>query len=401
MVVKLKTHLNQNLSKEQLLVLISAGIYLVSLIIHYFYTHYIDPMYGIMIADQRNFEVRAWGVLNFKVPYRDFYVNAAPLSPYLWGALMVPSTMGGADFSYVLRMFFAITLITSGVLLYRIIDQENSSMVFVITLIYTVNPFFLYLLTFWGSDECLLPFLFLLPIYLFKRGNNTLATIAIVVGAGLKYFPVILAPLIWYYTRSWFERIKESVIFGGTLLGATLPFYFADKEKFLKQFEDPVGEGGNQGIHTVVEYALHINLDQYSFALLIVCLGVLAVISLIIFFKRENFSYYHSLAIIMAFLIFYKKIQASYWTMAYPFIFALIIHKARGRKIGLLWMILSFGYGEVANYLIRGGTKKLLNLGAWTYVVLFYVVAMTLTILVTLDTIKPQQTAPINGETEK
>ena len=122
---QIKEKILSRYSHEQILAIISGIVYLVALFIHYIYTHWIDPNYGIMIADQRVFTIRAWGVLNFKLPYKDFWTNAAPLSPYLWGALMVTNEIGGADFSYVLRLFFTTTLILSGIILYRLVSEKN------------------------------------------------------------------------------------------------------------------------------------------------------------------------------------------------------------------------------------------------------------------------------------
>ena len=75
--------------------------------------------------------------------------------------------------SYIFRIFFALCLIISAVLLYRLESKRNNKHALNLSLVYILNPFFLYHFSFWGSDECLLPLLILLPIYLFEKGNNT------------------------------------------------------------------------------------------------------------------------------------------------------------------------------------------------------------------------------------
>ena len=380
------------MTKIQKIILISCIIYSLTLVFHALYVSYIDPSYQVIVADQVVFYNRGKGVLFGLLPYRDFYTKAAPLSPYLWAPLIIISMIFTNDYSpdlltyfnytdsasmmfssYVFRTFFVICLIAAAVVLYKLLELKENKHSFWISLTFAINPFFLYLVSFWGSDESILPLLILLPIYLFEKKKNYLAIIIIIIGAGLKYIPIFLAPLIWIYSENWKQRIIQSVTLLLGIVVVYLPFYFVDPTQFLAQFDNKIGHSGNQGIITIIQANSTFNIDNYSYVFTIVTFLLLAGFSLFFFLNREQWNYQHTNIFFIVFLVFYQKIQFSFVILMFPFLFILIFRKGIQRWIGLILIITSMIGGEMANLLINKTTENMFFISiAWIIILIFY-----------------------------
>ncbi|MHA2256236.1 MAG: glycosyltransferase 87 family protein, partial [Candidatus Heimdallarchaeaceae archaeon] len=355
------------------LILISSFIYIVTLLIHFIYTSYFNPDFQIIISDQVVFFNRGMGIIQGRIPYRDFYVNAAPLSSYLWAPLVLVSMIGTGDYStdfvnyenymnsssmmilsYSFRIFFAICIILSAVLLYKLEEKRNNKYSFLIALLYCINPFFLHMASFWGSDECIVPLLILLPIYLYERGNKTLANLSIVLGAGLKYFPLLLAPLIWIYSKNWRERFFQSIIFLLGLTAVVLPFYLLSPSEFLLQFQDKITAPGNDGILTVIQEFFSINLENLSRVFPILTMMIIGSVGLILFTRREKWSYHQTVVLLLVYLIFFHKMQISYLAMIIPFLYVGLFSKGSIKILSFLLFLFGVFEGYFATRLIDG-----------------------------------------------
>jgi len=391
----------RKLSKESQLIIISCIVYGVVLIIHFIYTYFTSREFGILISDQLVFYNRGVGALTGQLPYRDFYTNAAPLSPYLWAPLVLVSMVGTNYFStdfltsenysfsasmmlstYIFRIFFAVCLILSAVLLYRLEEKRKNKRAFLIALVYSLNPFFLHLIFFWGSDEAIVPLLILLPIYLFERGNNTLASLLIIIGAGLKYFPILMVPLIWIYAKNWRERMIQTLIFIIMLLAITLPFYLIAPAQFIDQFVDPVGAPVNEGILTVIQSYFNINLENIRIAFPIITIVLVIYVGFILFLTRKHWVYHQTIVLFLIFLIFYQKMQISYIVLIFPFIFVLFFNKSKIRWIYFSFYTLGIFEGVFAEILINGFFQhKFWHVISWIWVCGFYLIMIGILIL--------------------
>jgi len=405
------------MTKIQKIILISCIIYSVTLVFHALYVSYIDPSYQVIVADQVVFYNRGKGVLFGLLPYRDFYTKAAPLSPYLWAPLVIISMIFTNDYSpdllnmsnytdsasmmfssYVFRTFFVICLIAAAVILYKLLELKENKHSFWISLTFAINPFFLYLVSFWGSDECILPLLILLPIYLFEKKKNYLATIIIILGAGLKYVPIFLAPLIWIYSENWKQRIIRSVILLLGIVAVYLPFYFVDPTQFLAQFDNRIGHSGNQGIITIIQANSAFNIDSYSYIFSIVTFLLFASFSLFFFLNREKWNYQRTIILFIVFLIFYPKIQFSFSVLLFPFLFILAFRRKRIRWVSMIALISGMIVGEMANILIEQTiTNIYLIIFAWIIVLVFYISVISLVPLTMFDN-DPIRTTVGNAE---
>jgi len=377
------------------LVLIQITIYTFLLLFHFVYTSFINPDYSIIISDQIPFYNRGKGVLFGLIPYRDIYTNAAPLSPYLWAPIVFLSMLFTWDFSpemvnsenymnsnsmmlssYIFRIFFVICIILSSILLYKLEKRKNNKNAFYVALFYSINPFFLHLVSFWGSDEAIVPLLILLPIYLFEREKYTLGTISIVLGAGLKYFPILLAPLIWFYTKNWKQRMMQTGIFLTLLTAFSLPFYLLSPENFLNQFNDPVDRPGNQGILTIIQHSLGVNLEPYTFYFILfsfICVGAEA---LYLFIKREKWSYSRTFALLGIYLLTYQKIQVSYIAMILPFVFIFIFEKGKIKWLSGIFYVFASTFGTVANIIKEKTTSLFFIVCSWIAYSIYYLLLL-------------------------
>ena len=405
-------------TKIQKIILISCIIYSLTLVFHALYVSYIDPSYQVIVADQLVFYNRGKGVLYGLLPYRDFYTKAAPLSPYLWAPLVIISMIFTNDYSpdlltstnytdsasmmfssYVFRAFFVICLIAAAVVLYKLLELKKNKHSFWISLTFAINPFFLYLVSFWGSDESILPLLILLPIYLFEKKKNYLATIIIILGVGLKYVPIFLAPLIWIYSKNWKQRIIQSVILLLGIVAVYLPFYFVDRIEFLKQFDNEIGHSGNQGIITIIQANSAFNIDSYSYVFTIVTFLLFASFGLFFFLNKEKWKYQKTIVFLTVFLIFFPKIQFSFVVLLFPFLFILAFRKKRIRWVSMTAIVSGMIVGEMANILIEQTiTNIYLIVFAWIIVIVFYLSVISLIPLTMFDN------DPINkivGNTER
>ncbi len=379
-------------SNIQRIILISVIVYSITLVFHAVYTTYIDPSYQVIIADQIVFYNRGKGVLSGLLPYRDFYTKAAPLSSYLWAPMILFSMIVTNDYSpglltvsnytdsasmmfssYVFRGFFAVCLMAAAIFLYKLLEMKKNKHSFWISIAFAINPFFIYLVSFWGSDECLLPLLILLPIYLFERKKNYLAIVVIIIGSGLKYVPIFLAPLIWIYTQDWKQRIIQTLVF---LLGITatyLPFFFVDPVQFLAQFDNKIVHEGNQSFLTIIQSYSSTNFDSYSYVFTIVMIIVLAGISLFLFIKRYQWNFQKMNILFIVFIILYPKFQFSFVVLMYPFLFILIFRKGIIRWISLVLLFTSMIGGEMGNLLVNRLTNNIFLISlAWIIILLFY-----------------------------
>lgn len=380
------------MTKIQKIILISCIIYSLTLVFHALYVSYIDPSYQVIIADQVVFYNRGKGVLYGLLPYRDFYTNAAPLSPYLWAPLIIismiftndysPDLLNSSNFtdsasmmfsSYVFRTFFVICLIAAAVVLYKLLELKENKHSFWISLTFAINPFFLYIVSFWGSDESILPLLILLPIYLFEKKKNYLAILVIILGTGLKYFPIILAPLIWIYSENWKQRLVQSFLLVLGILMAYIPFYFISPENFLLQFKNEIGHNGNQGLLTILQVSLTFNIDDFSFVFVIITAALIGISSFLLFLRRKKWLYEHTTISLMLFLIFFPKMQYSYIVLVFPFLFIFIFQRNCLRWFSLLMLITGVAGGELSTILIEKTTENLMVLSlAWVVISLFY-----------------------------
>ena len=375
------------------LVILSVCVYTIVLVVNALIVNFADTGFSILISDQLVFYNRGLGVLRGEVPYRDFYTHAAPLSPYLWFFIVIISMLLSGDFSttalqldtyldsagmvlssYVFRVFFAFCLISSAIILYKLLELKGYQKSFWIALIYSINPYFLYLTSFWGSDECIIPLLILLPIYLLEKKKYYLASVSLIIGTGLKYFPILIVPLILIYNKRVRHILIQLSITTIGIVACYLPFYFLDSEAFLAQFNYPLDNARNQGLAAFHEHFSSSNfspLDSYEYLTITVVL--IGLFSLVLFLTRDNWSFEKTLSILILFLLLFPKIQFSYFVLIFPFLMVMIFKRNYFSVVYALTFLCSMMGGVTADYILSyEGTNIFSYISAWIITIILY-----------------------------
>ncbi len=372
---------------------LSIIIYACVLVVHGFVIYYLDTQFSIFISDQLVFFNRGIGIIRGDVPYRDFYTHAAPLSPYLWVPIVLFSMLFTWNFSteyltyityldsssmlfssYVFRAFFVFCLILSAVLLYKILEKKGIKKAFWISLSYSINPYFLYLVSFWGTDECIIPLLIILPIYLLEKEKYYLATLSLIVGTGLKYFPVLILPLFFVYNHNLKSSLIQIILF---LIGTTasyLPFYLIAPEAFSNQFNYVEDNARNQGLAALDAHFSQSGLTLGStFEFLTLTIMFIGVISTIIILTRNTWFLEKTIVLLVPFLIFFPKIQFSYFVIIYPFIFVMIFQKTTSNFVYVILFLSSILGGFATDYILTyTGTNIFSYIAAWIIILILY-----------------------------
>ena len=113
------------MSELSKLIAVSIIVYSCIIVLHGLIIYFVDSDYNLFISDQLVFYNRGTGILKGDIPYRDFYTQAAPLSPYLWAPIVLISMIFTGQFpaeyllystyldsssmifsSYIFRVFF-------------------------------------------------------------------------------------------------------------------------------------------------------------------------------------------------------------------------------------------------------------------------------------------------------
>ncbi len=380
-----------NLSK---IIAISFLVYSCVLVIQGLVVYFLDTEFNILIADQLVFFNRGVGILRGDVQYRDFYTQAAPLSPYLWVIIVLISMLLTGNFStdylgsetyldstsmmfssYVFRVFFAFCLILSAALLYKILEQKGTKKSFWISLSYAINPFFLYLASFWGSDECVLPLLIILPIYLLEKEKYYLATLILIIGTGLKYFPILILPLFLVYNKKLVNSLIQLLLFLIGVIASYLPFYFIAPKAFSNQFNYyPVYNARNQGLAALDD---HFSNNEYTvvstYEFLTITLILLGLVSALLILTRADWSFEKTVVLLIPFLLFFPKIQFSYFVMLFPFISVLIFRNNNFSIVYLLLFLSTLLGGTAADYILAyDGSNILSYVASWLITAILY-----------------------------
>ncbi len=367
--------------------------------VHFLYTQYIDPTYQRIIADQWIFFIRGDGLISGLIPYKDFSNAAGPLAPLMWGTIVIICRLTGLDityesdsFSYMLRIFFIIGVIFSAIIIYRMESERKNPHAYSLTLLYCFNPFFVILATFWGSDELLVPLLMILPVYLYERGNITMGTLSIFIGTGLKYWPIIFAPLVWIYTKDWRQRIKQTILLISLLLLMLAGAYILSDGEVLKHIDRSGTAEGDHGITAVMDAMFNIGIKTYSRFFTIGTIVGLGLVGLYLFYRREDWTYHRAVALCFTYLLFYQKIQSSYMVMAYPFILAGIYLNSERRWFNLGYYFLAMMMGVAAIELIEKRARTTLVLVYWVFLFYTYYANLIAVLIIYLfDLLKEQE----------
>jgi type IV secretory pathway VirB2 component (pilin) len=222
-----------------------------------------------------------------------------------------------------------------------------------------------------------LPLLILLPIYLYERGNKTLATFCIILGTGFKYFPILLAPLIWIYSKDWKKRSMQTLLFLIGLTTTSLPFYLIAPSAFINQFKNPIVSPRNQGLLTLIQDFISTDINQYNLIIQIVTMCLILLAGLFFFLKKDDWKYHKTIVFLIIFFVFYPKIQVSYFAMIIPFTSICLFTEGKIKWTFLIYYIFGISLGVATDYLLADTHKILyLEVICWIVIGLFYLTSL-------------------------
>ncbi len=365
------------------------------LLVHYVYTVIINPSFLTIIADQWIFHIRGSGFISGLIPYIDFSNAGGPIIFLFWSAVVCATDFADSThyhysdtFSYAIRILFFFFILFSTIMLYRIERRKRPDKAFIVAMLYGFNPFFVILISFWGSDELVVPLIFLLPFYLYYRKNNTLATLSILLGTAIKFWPILLLPIIWIYAKSWTERIIQTSIFFGTAFAVILPIFLSYPDIFLRQINRPVAKFGDHGYHLLIEYLTQSNLDSYRMLFTLITVSLLGLVGLYLFLTRKSWDYYRASTLCFVYLLTFQKFQVSYVVMFYPFLIPLVIHGTKWQRWYIIvTYIVTLAMGEMVQNIVYNGLSSF----EFFYHLLFYFLAYLLMILLFFMLLKPRK----------
>ncbi|MCG3224999.1 MAG: hypothetical protein H7647_11070 [Candidatus Heimdallarchaeota archaeon] len=212
---------------------------------------------------------------------------------------------------------------------------------------------------------------------MYEKGNNTLATLSIVLGTGFKYFPILLAPLIWIYAKNWKERSMQTLLFLLGLTAISLPFYLIAPEAFINQFKNPIVSPRNQGLLTLIQNFVNSDINEYNLIIQIVTMSLILLAGLFFFLKKSEWKYHKTIVFLIIFFVIYPKIQVSYFAMIIPFTSIYVFTEGKIKWSFLIYYILGTTLGEATDYLLADTQKFLyLEVMCWLSVGLFYLTSL-------------------------
>ncbi|MFW9917376.1 MAG: ArnT family glycosyltransferase [Candidatus Thorarchaeota archaeon] len=227
-------------------------------LLKFFIVNYNDGL----VSDQQNFELRGESVLSGHWPYENIpreYAIAPPLSMYILAVPLIVEPLIPLPLAFIYRSYLSLFNLASCWMLIKISEKKFPERQGIsAALLYGISPILLKEAAFAGSDECLGAFLMILVIFLIIVYDRPfLAALTIGLGASAKYYPVLLIPYLLATRPSRKEQIKYGLIAILAVIMAFLPFYLAQPEGFMYQFEDRVGsvpwdKGGNSGLLILV-----------------------------------------------------------------------------------------------------------------------------------------------------
>ncbi len=302
----------------ELIIFVSVIIHAILLLFDLFMTHIFNKetlsgvTFGLMTdraPDIEVYEARSKTILEGGVLYRDVYTENPPLIQYL---LVLPYVAGGSIFAY--QIYFSAFNILSAILIYKFPLTEDKKLEFYASLLFITNPLTPIVAVLKVTDEPVCVFFFLLPIYFLLKHRLRLASLFLAVGFLVKFFPILLLPILLKEEKKWLEKLILLGITSVTIALIYLPFYIIAPDEVMhpirRYFINQKVEGS--GLYTIIVHDADISLPDITKRLLIIPI----VLTYGFVFKR-NYDPLKSIAIIIiVFLMVYTKVHFEYYLYA-------------------------------------------------------------------------------------
>jgi len=302
----------------EIIIIVSIIVHSILLLFDLFMTHILNKetlsgiTFGFMTDKAPDIEVykaRSKTILNGGILYRDVYTENPPLIQYL---LVLPYAAGGSILAY--QIYFSAFNILSAILIYKFPLTEDKKLEFYASLLFITNPLTPIVAILKVTDETVCVFFFLLPIYFLLKNRLRLASLFLAIGFLVKFFPILLLPILLKEEKKWFERLILLGITSVTIILIYLPFYLIAPDEVMhpirRYFIDQKVEGS--GLYSIIVHDANISLPEITKRLLFIPI----VLAYGFVFKR-NYNPLKSITIIIIiFLIVYTKVHFEYYLYA-------------------------------------------------------------------------------------
>ncbi|MFX0117076.1 MAG: glycosyltransferase 87 family protein [Candidatus Hodarchaeota archaeon] len=279
------------------------------------------------VSDQHRFVLRGKKVLSGYWPYEGLAPAeslAPPLSTYILAVPLILETYLFLPLAFIYRFYFSLFNLITCWMLIRIgekqfPEREKSQ----IALFYGTSPFLLWQAT--GADECIGAFFMVLVVYLLMVHETPFfSAIAIGIGTAAKYYPCLLIPYVVATRTSRKEKIKVSITSVLAILFSLLPFFLAQPNGFMNQFEVRIGRlpwdaGGNNSLVILLARMQWLNIEEEVESFYRI-LWISLVVAVGLFQILKGMNAIETAALVPSiFFIVFPKFFFSYFLIVFPF----------------------------------------------------------------------------------
>ncbi|MFX0114840.1 MAG: glycosyltransferase family 87 protein [Candidatus Hodarchaeota archaeon] len=278
------------------------------------------------ISDQQMFVLRGKKVLAGYWPYEGLAPGesfAPPLSIYILAVPLILEPYIFLPLAFIYRFYFFLFNLATCWMLIRIGEKEFSERKKCqIALFYGTSPFLLWQVI--GADECIGAFFMILVVYLLVvRETPFLSAIAIGIGTAAKYYPCLLIPYLLATRTSKREKIKITILSLSTILFSLLPFYLAQPDGFMNQFESRIGglpwdAGGSNSLVTLLARMQWVDMEGVEVYYRIFWISLVIAVGFFQILKSMNDIETAALVPSIFFIVF-PKFFFSYVLIVFPF----------------------------------------------------------------------------------
>jgi len=285
---------------------------------------------------------RAETILNGNLLYRDVDTQTPPLINYF---MVIPVSLGASLLAF--EIFFSIFNVLTAVLLYHTFSRFDVKKAFFISIFFLMIPHTFSSATFGRQDECLITFIFLIPLCLAisykSRMSRNLSAGIIGMGIWIKMYSLLLLPGLIITGRTNKERGRHIGIIAAISALVCIPFLWLCWSKFtwfLKFYffgNQSLERKGLEGI-SIWRY-LEVAGTTVPQVILI---GLLGVSHLILYYYSYRKKYSAWRIATLSFLIFfflYPKIHFAYYMMLFALLLPYTFEKRENSRLFLCLVI--------------------------------------------------------------
>ena len=372
--------------------------------------------------DFRDLTATGMLLLEGKVPYRDIPVGKTDYPPLISYTMMVTVFLCG-DFIFLCKLPFIIGDLLIGYVLYIFakewqVNSDNfSHRSYMITLLYWFLPYPIFESSYIGRFDSIPTLFLMLTIYFLHKEHHNYAGLCWGIGIMYKWFPVIVAPIIFLYffkTNKMQNLARFLFITCAVCFLISLPFLILAPNQYISTYLFHLT--GREISTDLAIYSLYSYLtNDYSMIVRIISTTIQMVVLLGLFLRfsivKKVFGTPYVLIILSglflnAFVLFNRIINPQYFFWYFPILlFLLFLQKTARRKFFLaIFLIINLDVIAFAQFFMQWGYRRsILTIplpfdSMILYVVIFHVLSYILFIYLLRFYILNQLSVPLQAK---